>query len=202
MAVSRPRRVIVLLALLVAGLAGVAFHRPILSAAGRLLVDGDKLEKADAAVVLSGEQSNGLRVTAAVRLYKEGWVRRIVLSGAPMGYGRHESDFSLARAVALGVPREDLLALPLNTRSTQEEAEYMLPRMESAGIRSFYVVSSNYHTVRARRIFQRVAGKRMRVLAFPAHDDGFQPDSWWQSELGIRVFLLESLKQVTSMANL
>lgn len=201
MAVFRTRRVIVLLALFVAGLAGVAFHRQVLSAAGRLLVGSDKLEKADAAVVLSGEQSNGLRVSAAVRLYKEGWVRRIVLSGAQMGYGRHESEFSLARAVALGVPREDLLALPLHTRSTQEEAAYMLPRMEAAGIRSFYVVSSNYHTARARRIFQRASGKRMRVLAFPAADDWFHPDAWWESERGIQVFFFESLKQVASMAN-
>ena len=201
MAVFRSRRSVTMLALFVVGLACLAFHRPILTGAGQLLVDGDKLEKADAAVVLSGEQGNGLRVGAAVRLYKEGWVRRIVLSGAQMGYGRHESDFSLARALALGAPREALLPFPLSSRSTQEEAEYLLPRMEAAGIRSFYVVSSNFHTARARRIFLRTCNGRMRVLAFPAHDDTFQPDSWWQSELGILVFLLESLKQVTSMAN-
>lgn len=200
MAVARPRRVIVLLALFVAGLAGVAFHRQVLSGAGHLLVDGDKLEKADVALVLSGEQSNGRRTAAAVQLHREGWVRRIVLSGAQMGYGHHESDFSLQRAIALGVPREDLMPFPLGSRSTQEEAEYLVPRMESAGIRSFYVVSSNFHTARARRIFQRVAGKRMRVLAFPAADDWFQPDSWWESERGIQVFFFESLKQVTSMA--
>jgi len=202
MAVFRSRRIVTVLALLVLGLAGFAFHRPLLTAAGRLLVDADKLEKADAALVLSGEQGNGRRVGAAVRLYREGWVRRIVLSGAQIGYGRHESDFSLPRAVALGAPREDLLPFPLSSRSTQEEAEYLLPRMEAAGIRSFYVVSSNFHTARARRIFQRASKGRMRVLAFPAHDDAFEPDSWWQSEWGIRVFLLESLKQVTSMANL
>src|SRR5258706_13374830 len=102
MAVSRSRRVVLILALLVVGLAAVAFHRPILSAAGQLLVGADKLEKADAAVVLSGEQGNGLRVSAAVRLYREGWVKRIVLSGAQMGYRHHESDFSLERAVSLG----------------------------------------------------------------------------------------------------
>ena len=202
MAVIRSRRIVTILALFVAGLAGVAFHRPILTGAGQLLVEGNALEKADAAVVLSGEGGNGFRVSAAVRLYREGWVRRIVLSGAQVGYGRHESEFSMARALALGVPREDLLPLPSSYRSTQEEAEYILPRLESAGIRSLYVVSSNFHTARARRIFIRTANKRMRVLAFPAADDGFQPDSWWQSERGIQVFLFESLKQITSMANI
>ena len=201
MAASRSRRTVIL-ALLVAGLAGVAFHRPLLTGAGRLLVDGDKLEKADAAVVLSGEQGDGLRVAAAVRLYKDGWVHRIVLSGAQMGYGHNESDFSFARAVSLGVPREDLAPFPLSSHSTQEEAEYLLPRMEASGIRSFYVVSSNFHTARARSIFLRASHGRMRVLAFPADDQWFQPDSWWQSELGVQIFVLESLKRVTSLANI
>ena len=201
MAGSRSRRIVSLLALLVIGLAAVAFHRPILSGAGQLLVGSDKLEKADAAVVLSGEQGNGLRTSAAAQLYRDGWVRRIVLSGARVGYRHHESDFSLQRALALGVPRQDVMPFPLDTHSTQEEAAYLIPRLESAGIRSFYVVSSNFHTARARRIFQKASGNRMRVLAFPATDEWFEPDSWWHSEEGVRTFFLESLKQITSMAN-
>lgn len=195
------RRVIFLLVLLLAALALAAFHGPIFSAAGHALVADDGMGRADAAVVLGGDATSGGRTAAAVRLYRDGRVRRIVLSGTREPYQHYESDFAMERAMALGVPRKDLLALHHRARSTREEAEAIVPRLEAEGIHSFYVVTSNYHTSRARRIFRNVAGGRMTVLAFPVADPWFDPDSWWRSEEGVKHFLMETLRQIASVAD-
>ncbi len=198
---KKPRRNRVLLALaaLLVAVVLVAFYRPLLGAAGYLLVAEDSLEKCDAAVVLSGEQGDGLRTREAVRLYQKGWVKKIVLSGTYFGFGYHETDFSLPLAVRLGVPREDLLPILHEGRSTLEEARIVVPVMEKAGIRTVVIVTSNFHTRRARRIFRRVAVGRLRVLVHPATDQWFQPDSWWRSREGLKIFFYEATKNLAAL---
>lgn len=81
---SRLRRawVILLMALVVAGGAAYLLRRPLLSRLGRALVVADPLEKADAAVVWAGRpMSQDRQLYTAARLYREGWVRKLVLSG-------------------------------------------------------------------------------------------------------------------------
>ena len=168
-------------------------------ASGHILVADDPLEKCEAAVVLSGEKENGFRTREAVLLYKNGWVKKIVLSGANFGFGNHETDFSLPLAVRLGVPRENLLPIPHEGRSTLEEARTLLPVMEKAGIRTAIIVTSNFHTRRARLIFRRVCRGRMRVLVHPVADEWFQPDSWWRSREGSKTFLLETTKSLAAL---
>jgi len=68
--------------------------------------------------------------------------------------------------------------------------------MEKAGIRTVVIVTSNYHTGRARRIFRRASHGRMRVLAHPAFDEWFQPDSWWLSREGRKLFFYETTKRL------
>lgn len=195
---SRAGCFLLLLVLLFLALVGVVFRRPLLVAAGRWLVTDDRLEKCDAAVVLSGEDGDGRRTREAVTLYKNGWVRKIVLSGTLGPFSHYETNFSLPLAVSLGVARDDLVVITHQGRSTKEEAAVLLPPMEKSGIRSIILVTSNYHTARARRIFLQVCRGRLRVLAHPASNQWFQPDSWWQSREGRKVFLLESAKRLNS----
>jgi uncharacterized SAM-binding protein YcdF (DUF218 family) len=174
-------------------------HAPVLSGLGHLLVASDELEKADAAVVLGGEDSTeAFRVRGGVQLYHDGWVRKVVLSGPVMAYGIPETQFSAPIATSMAVPEADLIVVPTKARSTREEAVFMLPILERQGIRSIYVVSSNFHTRRARRIFIHASHGRMRVLAYPTPSDWFDPGSWWRSRDGRKVFLLEWTKTVNS----
>ena len=197
----RKRRwLVLLLALAVAGAALYLLRRPVLAGLGRLLVVADPLEKADAALVLSGDDSyEGVRVRAGVELYRRGWVRKLVLSGGKMAYGMYETELSQPLAIAQGVSKPDIVPIAHSSRSTQEEAELIAPLLERKGIRSFYVVSSSYHTRRARRLFIRASGGRMRVLAYPAADPWFDPDRWWHSREGRKKFLEECLKHINSL---
>jgi uncharacterized SAM-binding protein YcdF (DUF218 family) len=191
---SRRRWIIVLLAFSLVLLAAVAFYRPILTALGKSLMAQDQLERSDAALVLSGEDGDGYRTRNAVELYKKGWVKKVILSGARGPFGHYETDFSAPLALYLGVPPKDLMVIPSRARSTLEEANAVVPEMERAGIHSIILVTSNYHSSRARRYFRRVCQDRVRVLACPIDDDWFHPDSWWQTREGRKYFLLETTK--------
>lgn len=196
---TRRRWFIAFFALLLAGLAGLAFHRAILTAAGEWIVADDPPQKADAAVVLSGESGDGLRTRVAVDLYKHGWVKKVVLSGARSTFRHYETDFSAPLALSLGVPVADLMVITHRARSTQEEAEIVTQEMQRAGMHSLIVVTSNFHTQRARGIFRKVCGDKMRVTAKAAEDDWFAPDSWWQNREGRKTFLLEVTKRFAVM---
>ncbi len=196
----RRRWLVALLVLLGVGVAFFLVRRPLLTTLGGLLVVSDSLERADAAVVLGGEETeDGKRLRAAIQLYRRGWVRKIVLSGPRWGYGISETEMSLPLALSLGVPRSDLMPVPNSARSTLQEAQLIASTIERRGIRSLYVVTSNYHTRRARRAFLRASRGRLRVLAYPAPDDWFDPQHWWESRDGRKIFLLESLKNVNSL---
>jgi uncharacterized SAM-binding protein YcdF (DUF218 family) len=195
-AVAGRRRfwLVVALALLIAGAAGYAFRQPLLVRLGHALVAADPLEKADAALVLADDGSfESYRLRAAAYLHREGWVRKVILSGAVCPYRVSETELALPLAVSLGIPKSDIIAVPNATRFIDQEAELLLGTLESQRIRSLYVITANYQTRRARRIFQRTAGRRLRVLAYPAKDDGFDPGRRWQSRDGRKILLMECL---------
>ncbi len=197
---GKRRWLLLALSLLAAGVVLYLARTPLLAQMGSLLIVSDPLEKADAAVVLSGDESyEGNRLRVAIQLYRQGWVRKLVLSGARRGYGVYETDFSVPLAISLGVSRWDILPIANSARSTQQEAELIAPLLERRGVRSFYIVTTNFHTRRGKQLFIRASGGRMRVLAYPAADQFFNADRWWESREGRKFFLLECMKQLNSL---
>ena len=193
---SRLRRawVILLLVLLAGSTVAYPLRGPLLSRLGRALVVADPLEKADAAVVWAGPPMlQDQQVHSAARLYREGWVHKLVLSGPRGPYGIYETEFSSPLAISLGIPQADILAVPNTTRFIDQEAELLVAVLAGRGFRTVYVVTANYQSRRARRLFRQAAGGRLRVLVYPATDDWFNPDRWWQSREGRKVFLMECL---------
>jgi len=190
----RRARAILLLVLLAGSTVAYLLRGPLLSRLGRALVVADPLEKADAAVVWAGPPSSqDQHLRTAARLYREAWVRKLVLSGPRGPYCIYETEFSLPLAASLGVPKADILAVPNTTRFIDQEAELLVAVLAGRGFRTVYVVTANYQSRRARRLFRQAAGGRLRVLVYPATDDWFNPDRWWQSREGRKVFLMECL---------
>jgi len=150
---------------------------------GYALIHDDGPAKADIAVVLAGD-SWGHRIQKAAELIRQGYVPAALISGPPGFYGLHESDYAIAYAVRQGFPAQWFIALPNSALSTGEEARVVLAELRRRNVRSFLLVTSDYHTARARRIF--LAAERamegapaMRTVAAP--DEHFRPDSWWRN---------------------
>jgi uncharacterized SAM-binding protein YcdF (DUF218 family) len=176
----------------------VLSHRFWLTALGSALVYDQGPSKADVAVVLAGDPW-GYRLIRATELVKQGYVPRILVSGPAGFYGLHESEVAIRFAVQQGFPEEWFVPVPNQTTSTRTEAVDMLNEMRRRRIHSFLLVTSNYHTARARRIYLKAerkmgGGPDLRVVASPDHD--FAPDDWWRSRQGLKMAFMEWSKTV------
>jgi uncharacterized SAM-binding protein YcdF (DUF218 family) len=167
-----------------------------LSMLGRGLIHDDGPAKADLAVVLAGEY-NGYRIQKAATLVRDGFVPAILVSGPADFYGLHESDLAIPFAIHKGFPGEWFIGFPHNGLSTKEEAADILAELARRNVHSFLLVTSNYHSARAGRIFRaaeraRGGGPSMRVVAAP--DRYFSPDGWWRNREGQKTAFFEWCK--------
>ena len=167
---------------------------------GYALVHDDGPAQADIAVVLAGDYS-GNRIGKAAELVREGYVPAALISGAPGFYGLHESEYAIAYAIRKGFPAQWFIALPHTALSTRDEASFVLAELRRRNVRSFLLVTSNFHTARARRTFLAVwramgGGPEMRTVAVP--DPYFHPDSWWRNREEQKTAFFEWFKTIAN----
>jgi len=163
---------------------------------GGYLVRTDTPARADAVVVLAGDFS-GARILAGADLVKQGLAPKAVISGPDEVYGMYECEPAIAFAVGHGYPQTYFVRAPNRARSTREEVASLLPYLQQMGVHRVDLVTSNFHTRRAGKIFRTMApGLETHVVG--ASDIYFQPDSWWHTREGRKTFFYEAIKTVTS----
>ncbi len=186
------------LGLAAAALLLAATHVLWMRAMGRALVHEDGPAQADIAVVLAGDQW-GNRVLKGGEMAREGYVPLVLVSGIPY-YDTTEAALAVAFAVHHGDPQQWFVAFPHHATSTREEAETILPELVRRNAHSFLLVTSDYHTARAGRIWRaaiRRAGVPLQMRVVAASDRYFRADSWWKSREGRKIVFYEWLKTVT-----
>jgi uncharacterized SAM-binding protein YcdF (DUF218 family) len=193
--VARARffRLKLLLACVVLAAAAVLGRSLWLPLLGYALVHDDGPAKADIAVVPAGDYV-GHRIDKAAELIRAGYVPAALISGPSGFYGLHESDYAIAYAVRQGFPAPWFIALPHSALSTREEASVVLAELRRRNVRSFLLVTSDYHSGRARRIYLAAeramgGGPAMRVVTVPGQY--FRPDSWWRNREGRKTAFFE-----------
>lgn len=172
-----------------------------LSALGEALVHDDGAGKAEIAVVLAGD-TWGLRLIKGAELVKQGYAPRVLVSGPPGFYGTNEADAAIQFAIGKGYPAEWFIPLRHTALSTREEAGAVLDALKQRNIHSFLLVTSSYHTARARRIYlnaerQRGGGPDLRVVA--SADQFFNAANWWRHREGQKIAFLEWSKTLASV---
>jgi len=179
-------------------LVALAFAVPMgLNALGAALIENDPLHPADAILVLAGDSREGDRVQHAVGLFKRGLAPLLVLSGNPIGFRTHEAEIRQRHAEFLGVPSDHILAVKHDSDSTREEAEVIVPILQRKGMKEVILVTANYHTARAKRIFEQAAGRYgPHFLASPVDDGLFKPEGWWMRRRYAKTFVYEAIKTV------
>ncbi len=180
-----------LLPLFLAVLLGI-FHAVWMAALGDYLVEADQPFHADAAVVLGGD-GFGHRILKAADLVRQGYVPKVVVSGPEGMYGFSEAELAIRFAVTRGAPETWFVPAPNKSRSTREEAAALAPYLNNPGVHRYLLVTSDYHTRRAGRMFRAAyPGLEFRVIAAP--DQFFRAGSWWRTREGRKCFVLEWLK--------
>ena len=170
------------------------FHAPELAALGNFLVKAGPPQKADIIVVLAGD-SFGHRILTAGELVKEGWAPKALISGPNGIYGSYECDLAIPFAVKAGDPESYFVHLEHKARSTAEEAQVVVKKLRETGVKRVILVTSNYHTRRAGKIF-RHAAPDIDFFVVAAPDEFFNPDNWWRNREASKTFAYEWMKTV------
>jgi uncharacterized SAM-binding protein YcdF (DUF218 family) len=77
-----------------------------------------------------------------------------------------------------------------------EEAQAVTPELRRLGAKRVILVTSDYHTRRAGKIF-RAAAPDLMFYVVAAPDVHFTAHGWWHSREGRKTFVLEWTKTVT-----
>jgi uncharacterized SAM-binding protein YcdF (DUF218 family) len=167
---------------------------------GRALVHDDGPSAADIAVVLGGDYW-GHRIETAGNLVRLGLVHTVLVSGPSGFYGVHESDLAIPFAIRKGFPAAWFEAFPHDALSTKEEARVLLAELRSRGVHRALIVTSDYHSARARRIFLATeramgGGPELRFVAAP--DQFFHANSWWRGRESQKTTFIEWWKTVAT----
>ena len=176
-------------------------HGPILTWVGTLLVVEDELVEADVILPLAGGTFD--REIEAAELFRQGFAPRIVLTREPelptLAYlgdrGIHlpvAEEVRVRVLVDLGVPRERISFLAGIVRSTMDEAEAVAAWAVDANVGRVIVVSSPYHTARAKYTFERYAGNGLtQFIVRPTTLSEFSPENWWTRRDMLRLGIVE-----------
>jgi uncharacterized SAM-binding protein YcdF (DUF218 family) len=167
-----------------------------LTALAGYLVHSDAPVPADMIVVLAGDFA-GSRIFTAGGLVRQGFASKALISGPSGVYGFYESDLAIALAVRNGYPASYFVAFPNDSKSTASESEVVIAELRRLHVHKIDLVTSNFHTRRAARIFRSLAPDiEAHVVAAP--DRYFTTNGWWKEREGRKTFLMEWMKTVGS----
>jgi len=171
----------------------------VLQYGGWLLIGSDPLPNhAEVAVALDGTPEGvAARFDAAMSLLEDGRVDHVMISvGKVNVWGKWFPD--MVEDYVKGTFGEDIarrVALcQMNTDSTQKEADALRGCLQRQGWKSVVVVTSNYHSRRARHIWKRTFGESFTISVCGVQDGDFEPEGWWHSRRYAKTWLLETTK--------
>jgi uncharacterized SAM-binding protein YcdF (DUF218 family) len=195
----RLRIAIVALVALVAG--GALLHGAVLRSMGAWLRVEDRLEHADAIVVLAGGTPR--REATAAALWREGWAPRVIISRPferpdlqeliAMGVRHLDQQGESRKALEMyGVAADRIIAIPEVSRTTEPELALVRDAARRLGYRKLILVSSPEHTRRVKVVWSRQSDSGPEGIVVPARES-FPFDHWWRSRRASESILHEYL---------
>jgi uncharacterized SAM-binding protein YcdF (DUF218 family) len=167
---------------------------------GQWLLYQDNFQHVNWAVILGGESRDMERTESALELYGQGKVDTLVISSIRIFKNRYAGEFARPWLLDKDIPASHVYELRSDAQSTMEEAAFIIGQLRQMGIDTVLIITSNYHTRRSRKLFRGLAQGFPHILVHGAQTPGFQPDAWWASRQGRKIFVLELIKNVHSLA--
>jgi uncharacterized SAM-binding protein YcdF (DUF218 family) len=178
-----------------------AFRSQILTSIADYLIVSDKLQPADVIVLLNSEVDT--RPFRASELYKQGLAPVIVIARSEstptvdLGLVPNDTDISVAVMEKQGVPADKIIVLPFpgGVTSTFDEAAAIRQYVQAHQTRRIILVTSAFHTRRARWIFEKtLAGLPVALELVAVPYAGFDQTNWWKNETGLITLNNEYIK--------
>ena len=163
---------------------------------GEFLVVADPLQKADALALLAGDENE--RISAGALLFQQGYADWFILTDMRLEIPDSQGIYSANvkhKAMAQGVPEERILIIPGPVSTTYEEVARLKEFTVSQGFRSLIVVTSPFHTRRARWLLREAfSGSGVTLTVRPALNHPYQAEAWWRTPQDRQATALEYTK--------
>ena len=172
---------------------------PLLRFAGESWIVEDQLEHSDAIIVLSDDNFYADRATRGSQVFREGMAPLVVASGRRLRPHAGIAELMEHDLIERGVPKDKILRVPHDADNTKEEADVLAQLAIQKKWKSVIVVTSNYHTRRARYIFEKVFPPGMTIRMTGARDGDFDPERWWEKRISIKKFTRELAGMLVAM---
>jgi uncharacterized SAM-binding protein YcdF (DUF218 family) len=178
----------------------VVARRPLLRCAGEYLDVATEPQQVDFVMVLGGDSE--IRPFVAAALVKAGLARTVLvprMKSDPEEIRSGSSEETMIQGVLRerGVSEKAILLLARPVSSTKDEALALAEFLDDHPDCTVAVVTSHYHTRRARWVFNKLLGDRAKQLHFVgAPAEGYDASNWWQSEAGFLAYMNEFVKLV------
>ena len=172
---------------------------PLLRFAGESWIVEDSLEHSDAIIILSDDNFYADRATRASQVFREGLAPLVVASGRRLRPRAGIAELMEHDLIERGVPKDKILRVPHDADNTREEAEVLAQLAAQRKWKSVIVVTSNYHTRRARYIFEKLFPPGAIIRVTGARDGDFDPERWWEKRISIKKFAREMAGMVVAM---
>jgi len=168
-------------------------RNPILRLAGSFWVVDETPQVSNVIVILSDDNYGGDRATRASELFRSGMAPRILASGRNLRSYASIAELMEHDLKDRRVPANAIIPLAHRAEDTREEADTVSQAIAAHGWKKVLLVTSNYHTRRARYIFERTlpVGTELRVIA--ARDMDYDPDNWWHTRMGVKIYFHEAI---------
>lgn len=167
-------------------------RRPILREMGEFWIVEGPVSNADALIILGDDNLEGSRAGKAAELYSDHLAPAIVASGRMLRPYAGIGELMERDLTDRGVPASAITVFRHTAGDTIDEAQALRGLVVQKGWRHVIVVTSSYHTRRARYIFSKVFPTNVQVDVAGARDPDYDPSDWWQHKADLRIFLHEA----------
>jgi uncharacterized SAM-binding protein YcdF (DUF218 family) len=174
-------------------------RHPIFRILGEVWVVEDTLERADALIILSDDNYYADRATRAAQLYRQGLAPTVVASGKRLRPYAGIAELMEHDLVERGVPKDKILRVAHDADNTREEAQALAKIIAQKKWHEVIVVTSNYHTRRARYIFSHILPPGIKVRITGAADGDFDPQRWWEKRISVKELFREIAGMVVAV---
>jgi uncharacterized SAM-binding protein YcdF (DUF218 family) len=161
------------------------------------LTGADPIEQAEAAIVFGGGGNS--RPELAAKLYKEGWVEKLVMTGHSGSYmnddAKSEAELFAEIAMKEQVPPEDIIVEP-KAKNTIENAIFSLEKLKELGPlpEKIILIQIEYQMLRAYLTFKAVADKDIKLIRQPAPSAKYTRERFWENKTALGYVFNEFIK--------
>lgn len=142
-----------------------------------------RCQSADAVVAISGGDTNA-RSHEAVKLYKAGWAKTVIFSGAASDKsGPSNAQAMKTDAEANGVPASAII-IDEAANTTHENATNVLAIAHTSHFSRLILVTSGYHQRRASLEFSKASAGSVAIINHPVQSDNQWSNWWWATPIG------------------